>query len=375
MSESNLKCPLCFNRENFKKVELGYSCPFCGLFNIDNESEDLLLNCPDVIDDEWRLKIRYKVKKHFLEKPRKPNVRQLPYVIRKDKLEEINNALSVPNLLDKIDLFLDYLRENTTFISEELTIDPNDMFPLFFCKNNYELEQIILHLVNKDFIKIKSSYGDEHKRVFQGCIDDFNERDFKYNYYPLQITRTDISSIKDYVDVYKKKIYILLLTEKGLSYLSEKRKNNLNSRQCFVAMWFNEQEDKSKYWFNMNKIYNDVIKPAIEQENKYTSCRIDCIEHCDDINDKMISEIRKSRFLLVDLTGYRGGVYWEAGFAEGLGLPVIYTCNKNWQYSNKDLHIQGVHFDLSHRNIIFLEEDKLDDFKEKIKNRIDAVIF
>ncbi len=374
MSESNLKCPLCFNRENFKKVELGYSCPFCGLFNIDIESEDLLLNCPDIIDDEWRLKIRYKVKKYYLEHSHKTSMTEHPYIIRKNILKELNEAISIPKMLDKIDLFLDYLEDNTTFISEKLVIDPNDLFTLFFCKNNYELEQIIQHLVDRNFIKIITSWGEKCEKIFHGNIEDFNESDFKYNYYPIDITETHNSSIGDTVRVWKRKTYALYLTEEGLSYLSKKRKNNLNSNQCFVAMWFNDKEDKSKHRFNMNRIYNNVIKPAIEHDNKYTSCRIDCIEHCDDINDKMISEIRKSRFLLVDLTGYRGGVYWEAGFAEGLGLPVIYTCNKNWQYSDENLNIQGVHFDLNHRNIIFWEDDKIEEFKEKIKNRIDALI-
>jgi len=34
--------------------------------------------------------------------------------------------------------------------------------------------------------------------------------------------------------------------------------------------------------------------------------------------------------MICDLTGYRGGVYFEAGFAYGLGLEVIYTCRKDW---------------------------------------------
>lgn len=126
--------PSVFQQRRFKKTELGYSCPFCGLFNIDVESEDLLLNCPDVIDDEWRLKIRYKVKKHFLEQPLKPHTRKLSCIIRKDNLEEIKNAFNIPKLLEKVDLFLDYLGEHTSFISEEFTIDPNDLFPLFFVK-------------------------------------------------------------------------------------------------------------------------------------------------------------------------------------------------------------------------------------------------
>ena len=42
----------------------------------------------------------------------------------------------------------------------------------------------------------------------------------------------------------------------------------------------------------------------------------------------MLVEIRRARFLLAELTGDNSGVYWEAGYATGLGRPVFYTCQK-----------------------------------------------
>ncbi len=35
------------------------------------------------------------------------------------------------------------------------------------------------------------------------------------------------------------------------------------------------------------------------------------------------------RFMIADFTGHRGGVYFEAGFAHGLGIPVIWTCRED----------------------------------------------
>ena len=52
--------------------------------------------------------------------------------------------------------------------------------------------------------------------------------------------------------------------------------------------------------------------------------------------------------MVCDLTGYRGGVYFEAGFASGLGLPVIYTCRKDWAKNQK----------LADKNGIVIEELK-----------------
>ncbi len=99
--------------------------------------------------------------------------------------------------------------------------------------------------------------------------------------------------------------------------------------------------------------------------------------------------------MVCDLSGYRGGVYFEAGFAHGLGLEVIYTCRKDWTkeeiltdnsgnevstlFDSEGRQIavkkEGVHFDLAHRNRIEWEPDKLEDFKTKLENRIKAVIF
>ena len=124
----------------------------------------------------------------------------------------------------------------------------------------------------------------------------------------------------------------------------------------------------------MQNIYANYIQPAIENGDRFKAIKIDKIEHNNDINDEMIAQIRKSKFMVADLTGYRGGVYWEAGFAYGLGLPVIYTCHEKWLKTNKDLKIEGVHFDLSHRNIILWNDDNLEEFKEILTNRINSLI-
>lgn len=60
------------------------------------------------------------------------------------------------------------------------------------------------------------------------------------------------------------------------------------------------------------------------------------------IDVRMRVEIRKSRFLVCDLTDENRGAYWEGGFAEGLGKPVIYTCEKNF------FEKHGSHFDTNH---------------------------
>ena len=45
------------------------------------------------------------------------------------------------------------------------------------------------------------------------------------------------------------------------------------------------------------------------------------------IHSRMEVEIRKSLFLVADLSHGNQGAYWEAGFAHGIGLPVFYLCH------------------------------------------------
>jgi nucleoside 2-deoxyribosyltransferase len=152
---------------------------------------------------------------------------------------------------------------------------------------------------------------------------------------------------------------------------------------------------------NRKQVYEEAIKPAIEfiengeTEPKFKAVKVDNVEHLNDINDEIIAQIRRSRFMVCDLTGYRGGVYFEAGFAYGLGLDVIYTCRKDWTTEEvlKDsndkiveylydssgnkvkIKKEGVHFDLSHRNRIEWTEDNLPEFIKKLQHRIKAVIY
>jgi nucleoside 2-deoxyribosyltransferase len=56
--------------------------------------------------------------------------------------------------------------------------------------------------------------------------------------------------------------------------------------------------------------------------------------------------IRTSRFLVCDVTHGNRGAYWEAGFAEGLGKPVIYTCRRD--VFDDRTHENHPHFDASH---------------------------
>lgn len=80
----------------------------------------------------------------------------------------------------------------------------------------------------------------------------------------------------------------------------------------------------------------EAIKPAIECSG-FEPNRIDQAPHNERIDVKIMADIKESRFVVADVTEQKAGVYFEAGYAMGMGIPVI------WSVSQSDLG--NVHFD------------------------------
>jgi nucleoside 2-deoxyribosyltransferase len=141
----------------------------------------------------------------------------------------------------------------------------------------------------------------------------------------------------------------------GLQRIRELQKKQVTeSRQVFVAMWFDESRDE--FFPSMRQA---VIDAGFEK-----CVRIDNKEHNNKICDEIIAEIRKSCFVIADFTENRGGVYFEAGFALGLGLPVIWIVD--------DIDKDNLHFDTrQYAHIIYKNKD---DLYKKLKARIEATI-
>ncbi len=124
-------------------------------------------------------------------------------------------------------------------------------------------------------------------------------------------------------------------------------------------------------WFDdsMDAVYKRGIAPGIEDAG-YSSLRIDEKPDVNKIDDEIIAGIRRSRFVVADFThgdeGTRGGVYFEAGFAYGLNIPVIYTCRNDM--------VDELHFDTRQYAHIVWESDDMDEFRTKLRDRILARI-
>jgi nucleoside 2-deoxyribosyltransferase len=72
--------------------------------------------------------------------------------------------------------------------------------------------------------------------------------------------------------------------------------------------------------------------------------------------------------IIADLTHDNNGAYWEAGYAEGLGKPVIYFCDK----SKFDNPPTKPHFDTNHHTTVLWNKEKVEESIEDLKSTIKA---
>ena len=100
--------------------------------------------------------------------------------------------------------------------------------------------------------------------------------------------------------------------------------------------------------------------------------RVDRINHNKDIDDKIIEELDSADFVISDLTYARPSVYWEAGYAQGRSIPVVYTARRDHIGKNATDDSLRVHFDLQMRNIIDWETPNAD-FARRLKSRVSLV--
>lgn len=113
----------------------------------------------------------------------------------------------------------------------------------------------------------------------------------------------------------------------------------------------------------MTAIYEAGIAPAFDNTGM-RPLRIDRKDHNNKIDDEIIAEIQRSRFIVADFTGHRGGVYFEAGYAMGRRIPVIWTCRED--------NIKDLHFDIRQYNMIDWVDAQ--DLKTRLHQRIRATI-
>ncbi len=145
------------------------------------------------------------------------------------------------------------------------------------------------------------------------------------------------------------------LTLAGWEAYAEAKRGRADSRRAFMAMQYGDEM--------LDRVFAECFRPAVTATG-FELIRLDVSAPAGLIDDRLRVEIRRSRFLIADLTHENRGAYWEAGYAEGLGKPVVYTCEQG--YFEK----QKTHFDTNHHLTICWSAGKLGEAAAALKNTI-----
>ena len=154
------------------------------------------------------------------------------------------------------------------------------------------------------------------------------------------------------------------MTYKGWEYFEEISRHAKDSRIAFMAMQFGNKKNGGENYI-VERAVNKCFRKAVEATD-FRLKKVTDEQPSGLIDDHIIVGIRMSRFLIVDLTNHNKGAYWEAGFAEGLGKPVIYTCHQK--------HFKASHFDTNHRKTILWNELNWEKASQDLKDTIRATL-
>ena len=142
------------------------------------------------------------------------------------------------------------------------------------------------------------------------------------------------------------------LTLKGWEQYEEEKRGKFEGNYGFIAMQFDDPD--------LEAFVQEVVKPAVKDEIGYDLVDMRDIGRAGVIDNIMRVQIRDAKFVIVDLTHDNNGAYWEAGFAEGLGKPVIYICKK------EKFEDQKTHFDTNHCTTVPWSRDEDEGFRQEL---------
>jgi hypothetical protein len=303
------QCPLC--NSLLKKcpayLELYfYNCPNCGKYGLEEDIVDY--NLPSYNNNQ-KLTLSNYIYRHQT----KANHNTLK--IYNNDIENIFKNHSLPTPLEITDMLITYIGDKWSKHRNLITIS------------------------SKDFEHDLAKYGVQDQMVLFSHIGTLKENGYLKGNLNEDIFKCD-------------SVNLSLI---GWQRYEELKRGATESMQGFMAMKYGDEL--------LDEVFRDHFKPAIEKTG-FKLVRLDDEPEPGSIDNRLRMEIKRSKFLVVDLTYGNNGAYWEAGYAEGLGKPVIYTCEES--------HFDkvGTHFDTNHQLTLKWNKENLQKSADELKATI-----
>ena len=142
------------------------------------------------------------------------------------------------------------------------------------------------------------------------------------------------------------------LTLEGWERYKKEKRGEFEGHYGFIAMQFNDPA--------LDSFIENIVKPTVKEETGYDLVDMRDVAQAGVIDNIMRVQIRDAAFVIADLTHDNHGAYWEAGYAEGLGKPVVYICEKTKFEKEKS------HFDTNHCTTVPWSRDESEKFSQEL---------
>lgn len=317
-----INCPIC-ELENTKEIRgtgdnSSYECERCGKFNMTGTLAATINHQFKSTDDRWKLS-------HWLRNAGSKNMEQfLDTANIKPILER-----RLPSLVEQFDLLLKWLAAQSEDFGKPVIVTPDYDFVTIGARSTEGFRFVLTTLISRNWLSIINIPTVKVYRRGQSAV-----------YNPSESSNIKIEAL-------------------GWEQIEQLQHHQPSYRKAFIAMKFDNSE--------LDQIVRDYFKPATAEAG-FELLRLDDNPAAGLIDNKMRVEIRNADFVIADLTHDNLGAYWEAGYAEGLGKPVIYTCEKA-KFIEKPTH-----FDTNHHLTIFWDASNPQKAAEELTATIRATL-
>lgn len=321
MVELRDRCPVCRNEYDNESRRSGsqgpvvfFDCTLCGMFGIaDNMIRDIdqLSIEPNRLNGAQRARLVKFV--HERSRAQTPNT----FIVVREDLGYVFNEMRLPTPAEQAVNIIRYVGDRLVDSADGLDKLPLDFFILVGSPSPRRAGIIIQQLIADG--------------VFTGGVS---------------LPRTLMATVSGSIEEKKLSASDLDLTLRGWERYEAEKRGRFVGSYGFVARKFVQAP--------LDALLRDHTRPALKDVLGFDLIDMRDGARAGVIDNVMREKIRDAAFVIADLTDDNAGAYWEAGFAEGLGKPVLYICERS-KFERGALQGGGTHFDTNHLTTVLWE--------------------
>ena len=319
------KCPVCRNDDGgtcqtlpIRRRTFAFECSICGRFEASPQAFNWL-NATTNGKGESASLIEITAAQRALvsHKLRSVQPNDKSFVVSHEWLEHLFSEVSLPSPIIQAENLIRFVGIEVIRVGGDLAVLPENIHAIIGAPSRQIAIKLAIELKERGFLRLNP--GGAAAKISSSAP-------------PISVP-TEIS-----------------LTLDGWQKYEDERRGRFAGNYGFLAMEFSKD--------TLDSIMQSKIKPAIKNDTGYELVDLRDVAQAGIIDNIMRRYIRDSAFVIADLTHDNSGAYWEAGYAEGLGKPVIYICEET-KFKEK-----STHFDTNHCTTVVWSEDNLPRFCE-----------